>query len=69
MIHTYETDGNPSPSFKGEPKTFVMEKESFDDFSDHLWEALNEDNKVSLFTRQIDLETGETQTHIYNKNQ
>jgi IMP cyclohydrolase len=69
MIHTYETDGNPIPSFKGEPKTFVMEKESFDDFSDHLWEALNDDNKVSLFTRQIDLETGETQTHIYNKNQ
>ncbi len=69
MIHTYEQDGNPIPSFKGEPKTFVMEKESFDDFSDHLWEALNEDNKVSLFTRQIDLETGETQTHIYNKNQ
>ena len=68
LIHTYESDGNPLPSFEGEPTLWQMEQEPFDDFSDHLWEALNPDNKVSLFTRVIDLETGETRTRIYNRN-
>lgn len=68
-IHTYEHDGNPIPSFEGEPRYWEMVKESFDDFSDHLWESLNEDNKVSLFTRSINLETGEVNTKIYNKNE
>ena len=45
-----------------------MVKEPFDDWSDHVWEALNPDNKVSLFTRVIDLETGEYRTRIYNRN-
>ena len=68
LIHTYESDGNPLPSFEGEPTLWSMVKESFDDFSDHVWEALNPDNKVSLFTRSIDIETGETRSRIYNRN-
>ena len=69
LIHTYESDGNPLPSFEGEPTLWEMVKEPFDEFSDHVWEALNPDNKVSLFTRVIDIETGETRTKIYNRNQ
>ena len=68
LIHTYESDGNPLPSFEGEPTLWAMVKESFDDFSDHVWEALNPDNKVLLFTRSIDIETGETRSRIYNRN-
>ena len=68
IIHTYRENGNPIPSFEGEPVLWEMEKESFEDFSDHVWEALNEDNKVSLFTRQINLEDGTVETRIYNKN-
>ena len=68
LIHTYVGDGNPLPSFEGEPTLWKMEKESFEDWSDHVWEALNPDNKVSLFTRSIDLATGETKTCIYNRN-
>lgn len=68
LIHTYETDGNPLPSFEGEPTLWQMVKEPFEEFSDHVWEALNPDNKVSLFTRVIDLESGETRTRIYNRN-
>jgi len=68
LIHTYEGDGNPLPSFEGEPTLWAMVKEPFDEWSDHVWEALNADNKVSLFTRVIDLETGETRTRIYNRN-
>ena len=69
LIHTYESDGNPLPSFEGEPTLWEMVKEPFEDFSDHVWEALNPDNKVSLFTRVIDIETGETRTRIYNHNE
>ena len=68
IIHTYRENGNPIPSFEGEPVLFDVVKESFDDFSDHLWEALNNNNKVSLFTRSINIETGETETRIYNRN-
>ena len=46
-----------------------MVHEPFDQFSQHLWEALNPDNKVSLFTRQITIETGETETKIFNRNE
>ena len=68
LIHTYESDGSPLPSFEGEPTLWEMVKEPFDDFSDHVWESLNSENKVSLFTRVIDIETGETRTRIYNRN-
>lgn len=68
IIHTYRENGSPIPSFEGEPVLFEMVKEPFEAFSDHVWEALNEDNKVSLFTRSIDLESGSVETRIYNKN-
>ncbi len=67
FIHTYMGDGNPLPSFEGEPKAIEI-PESIDEFCDKLWESLNEDNKVSLFVRYIDLESGETDTRIVNKN-
>ena len=69
VIHTYKENGDPIPSFAGEPVLFEVVKEPFDAFSHHLWEALNEDNKVSLFTRSINLENGEVETMIFNKNE
>lgn len=68
LIHTYKQDGNPIPSFEGEPVRVKLEGD-IDTFTDTVWNALNEDNKVSLFTRYIDLKTGEAQTRIINKNQ
>lgn len=67
FIHTYEHDGNPIPSFVGEPKQIKIEGD-IDCFTKMLWDNLNEDNKVSLFTRFINLKTGETETRIINKN-
>jgi len=67
FIHTYQCDGNPIPSFNGEP-TRVKIDGTIDQFSDMLWNALNSDNKVSLFTRFINLRTGETVSKIINKN-
>ena len=67
FIHTYMGDGKPLPSFEGEPKKVVIE-DNIDDFTAKLWDALNEDNKVSLFVRYIDLETGKTDSRIVNKN-
>ncbi|MCI6745777.1 IMP cyclohydrolase [Anaerolactibacter massiliensis] len=69
IIHTYAHNGSPIPSFRGEPVRWEMVHEPFDQFSQHLWEALNPDNKVSLFTRQITIETGETETKIFNRNE
>ena len=60
-------DGNPLPSFEGEPKEIEM-YDDMDAFADGLWTSLNEDNKVSLFVRYIDIETGEARSKIYNKN-
>lgn len=68
FISTYKENGNPIPSFEGEPLKWEMAHEPFEAFSDHVWASLNEDNKVSLFTRQIVIETGESETRIYNKN-
>ncbi|MCH3962414.1 MAG: IMP cyclohydrolase [Solobacterium sp.] len=68
FISTYKENGSPIPSFEGAPIKWTVDHEPFDAFSDHIWEALNQDNKVSLFTRQITIETGETETKIYNKN-
>ena len=67
FIHTYMGDGNPLPSFEGEPE-LVGIPNSIDAFADGLWESLSEDNKVSLFVRYIDIETGKTDTRIINKN-
>lgn len=68
FISTYVTDGNPLPSFAGEPTPVSLGGEDIDAFTASLWEALDADNRVSLFTREIDLQTGETQTRIMNKH-
>ena len=68
FIHTYMHDGDPLPSFEGEPKLAAME-DDIDVFTKALWESLNEDNKVSLFVRYIDIATGKYETRIVNKNQ
>ena len=67
FIHTYMHDGNPLPSFEGEPK-LVGVPNDIDAFTKDVWESLNEDNKVSLFVRYIDIATGEYETRIVNKN-
>ncbi|MBQ2642869.1 MAG: IMP cyclohydrolase [Eubacterium sp.] len=68
FIHTYMHDGNPLPSFEGEPKLIEM-NDDMDAFADMLWDSLNEDNKVSLFVRYINLEDGTVRTKIINKNE
>ncbi len=68
FIHTYKCDGNPLPSFEGEPKTLELPDVDIDTMTDIIWKNLNEDNKVSLFVRYIDLATGETESRIVNKN-
>ena len=68
FIHTYKQDGDPIPSYEGEPTPVFIEGD-IDAFTASLWQHLNEDNKVSLFTRFIDLETGKAETRIVNKNQ
>lgn len=68
FLHTYRCDGNPIPSFDGEPTPVKIEGD-LDAFTRLVWESLNEDNKVSLFTRFINLETGEWESRIVNKNQ
>ena len=67
FIHTYMGDGSPLPSFEGEPKLVEISGD-IDQFTDMLWTSLNEDNKVSLFVRYVDLETGKEDTRIVNKN-
>ena len=67
FIHTYMCDGNPLPSFEGEPK-LVEVSDDMEAFTEMLWNSLNEDNKVSLFVRYIDIETGSYQSKIVNKN-
>ena len=67
FIHTYMQDGNPLPSFEGEP-TRVNIAGDIDTFTNNVWNALNSDNKVSLFTRYIEIATGKYETRIINKN-
>lgn len=67
FIHTYMGDGNPLPSFEGEPVRVGIEGD-IDTFTSTVWENLNEDNKVSLFVRFIDIETGAYESRIVNKN-
>lgn len=67
FISTYLHDGNPLPSFEGEPKRIGIEG-SIDEFTDLLWKNLNEDNKVSLFVRYINIATGKYESRIVNKN-
>ena len=67
FIHTYEGDGNPLPSFEGEP-TWVGISGDIDTFTNEVWNSLNEDNKVSLFVRYINIEDGTFESRIVNKN-
>ena len=67
-IHTYEGDGNPLPSFKGEPVKVSIQGD-LETFAGKLWNALNADNKVSLFVRFIDIATGTYEEKIINKNE
>ena len=67
FIHTYMGDGNPLPSFEGEPKQVVMDQD-IDGFTNLIWDSLHEDNKVSLFVRYIDIKTGNYESRIINKN-
>lgn len=68
FIHTYASDGDPLPSFAGEPTPVTIEGD-IDAFTSMVWNGLNADNRVSLFTRFIDLETGEEETRIVNKHE
>jgi len=68
FISTYETDGSPLPSFQGEPKCVAFGDETAEELAAKVWAALNADNKVSLFVRTVDLESGETGTAIVNKH-
>ncbi|MEI3339501.1 MAG: IMP cyclohydrolase [Eubacterium sp.] len=67
FIHTYMNDGNPLPSFEGEPE-LVDVSDDIDAYTELLWNSLNEDNKVSLFVRYINIEDGSYETRIVNKN-
>ncbi len=67
FIHTYMGDGNPLPSFEGEPE-WVKIQGDIDTFTNMIWDNLNEENKVSLFVRYIDIATGKYETRIVNKN-
>ena len=68
FLHTYMGDGNPLPSFQGEPERVEIQGD-IDSFASMLWESLNEENKVSLFVRFIDITDGKYETRILNKNQ
>jgi IMP cyclohydrolase len=67
FIHTYMGDGNPLPSFEGEPVRVAIE-EDIDGFTKTIWDNLNAENKVSLFVRYIDIATGKYESRIVNKN-
>lgn len=67
FIHTYKCDGNPLPSFEGEPKVVAI-PDDIDEFTNLIWNNLNEDNKISLYVRYIDIETKESKVVLLNKN-
>ena len=67
FIHTYVTDGSPIPTFQGEPERIDI-PDDVKAFTDEVWGALNEQNKISLYVRAVDLENGETENYLINKN-
>ena len=67
FIHTYVTDGNPIPTFQGEPERVAI-PDDIDEMTDTLWNALNADNKISLYVQYRDLATGRAESRIVNKN-
>lgn len=68
FIHTYVTNGNPIPTFQGEPERVSIPND-IDEFFNDIWDNLDEDNKISLYVRYIDLQTGEITNRMVNKNQ
>lgn len=66
FIHTYKCDGNPIPTFEGEPERVAI-KGCIDCITQEIWSSLNEDNKISLYVRTVDLTTGETEERLINK--
>ncbi len=66
FIHTYKEDGNPLPSFEGEPIRIELNQQ-IEDFADSIWESLDNENKISLYVRYTDIETGECSEKIINK--
>ena len=67
FLHTYVTDGNPIPTFQGEPERVAM-LDDIDEFTEKLWDALDENNRISLYVRYTDLETGAVSESLINKN-
>lgn len=67
FIHTYESDGNPIPTFQGEPERVAI-SDNIDEFTNSLWNALDKDNKISLYVRYTDLESGKEENRLINKN-
>ena len=67
FIHTYVTDGNPIPTFQGEPERVSIPSD-IDAFTKEIWENLNENNKISLYVSYTDLESGKSETRLINKN-
>ena len=68
FIHTYVTDGNPIPTFMGEPERVAIPND-IDEFEQKIWNNLNEQNKISIYVRYIDLATGKVENRMINKNQ
>lgn len=66
FIHTYETDGSPIPTFLGEPDRVEISAD-IEEFTDEIWEALDPDNKISLYVRYVDLTDGTYESRIINK--
>ena len=69
FLHSYLSDGNPIPSFTGDPETVAVDNGSAREIADALWDGLNADNRVSLWVMTRDLETGESDSVIINRNQ
>ena len=67
FLHTYVCDGNPIPTFQGEPERMAV-CDDIDEMTGRLWASLNENNRISLYVRYIDLETGKTENRLVNKN-
>ena len=67
FIHTYVTDGNPIPTFMGEPERVKIPND-IDEFNDTIWSNLNENNKISIYVRYINLENGKIENRMINKN-
>ena len=67
FIHTYVCDGNPIPTFQGEPERIAV-CDDIDEETDRLWKSLNEQNKISLYVRYVDLKTGAVENRLVNKN-